>query len=533
MAGLRRRIERNKARSPAPAPGKKPRVVDADTVRLLRAALVVSVALFMLRLAVSSGTGFGDAEALYATYALHPQPAYLDHPGLIGFIARVLGHGGAPSPARAHFFTTFVATLFPWLGALAARAAGASWRGAFRTVIGLALVPELAIGLYAFGPELPLAVTWMGALALAAVAIAAEPGSYRAMFSILGVGTLVGLACLSQASGVLLGIALLAAFATGPGRAHFRTAAPWVAMLLAGILLWPVLRWEVAHGYPLLRHRLIATQTHAGLSWRNLGALVGGQLLYITPPFLIAAWFLLRDLWKTKKTDPVAHMLWLATIIPGVVLIALCLWSRVAEPHWLAPAYLPLGIQLARSNVIGRKLAIGSIATGAAIAVLAWAWIKTDLPIKLLGSHYRARYDLANDLYTWGPARQLLDDAIETTMIDEKNLPVVVGPHWVVCAQAAAAVNGVVPVGCNTPIHDDFDRWFPRKRWLAAPVILYVTDSRFHIDPAKELPDRTVKSISRIAIRRGGRVVRTVRIFRLDKSSDVGLLDAPRRSGRR
>ena len=28
--------------------------------------------------------GFGDSEALYACYALHPQPAYLDHPALIG-----------------------------------------------------------------------------------------------------------------------------------------------------------------------------------------------------------------------------------------------------------------------------------------------------------------------------------------------------------------------------------------------------------------------------------------------------------------
>jgi hypothetical protein len=529
MAGLRRRIERTKARSSTPAPARKPRPVDADTLRVLRTALVVSVALFMLRLAVSSGTGFGDAEALYASYALHPQPVYLDHPGLIGFIARLLGAGGAPSPARAHVFTTVVATLFPWLGALAARAAGASWRGAFRTVIGLALVPEFAIGLYAFAPELPLAVAWMGALALAAVGLRAKPGSNRAMFGILGAGVLVGLSCLSQASGVLLGLALFIAFLAKPGRAHFRTPAPWVAMLLVGILIAPAVRWEAHNGYPLLHHRLVATQAHAGLSLRNLGALVGGQLLYVTPPFLIAAWFLLRDVWKTRKDDPVSHLLWIATVVPGAALVVLCLWSRVAEPHWLAPAYLPLGIQLGRSDVVGRKLALGSVITGAAIAALAWVWIKTDLPIELMGSHYRARYDLANDLYTWGPARQLLDDAVETSMIDSAHLPVVVGPHWVVCAQAQAAVGNKVPVGCNTPMRDDFDRWYPRKRWLDAPVILYVTDSRFHIDPEKELPNRTVKSISRVAIRRGGHVVRTVRIIRLDKASDVGLLHRPTR----
>ena len=34
--------------------------------------------------------GFGDSEALYACYAMHPQPAYLDHPGLIGVIMQII-----------------------------------------------------------------------------------------------------------------------------------------------------------------------------------------------------------------------------------------------------------------------------------------------------------------------------------------------------------------------------------------------------------------------------------------------------------
>ena len=94
-----------------------------------------------------------------------------------------------------------------------------------------------------------------------------------------------------------------------------------------------------------------------------------------------------------------------------------------------------------------------------------------------------------------------------------------VGPHWIVCAQAQAAVISHVPVGCNTPIRDDFDRWLPRARWLAAPVVLFVHDSRFELNPSEQLPRRRVTSLSKVDIRRDGQVVRTIHITRLERDS--------------
>ena len=66
------------------------------------ALVAASTGLLLLRLAASATVGFGDSEALYAAYALHPQPAYLDHPGLIGIVAREIGAGTAPTPRQAH-----------------------------------------------------------------------------------------------------------------------------------------------------------------------------------------------------------------------------------------------------------------------------------------------------------------------------------------------------------------------------------------------------------------------------------------------
>src|ERR1700761_663250 len=71
--------------------------------------------LLVVRLLASSRVGFGDSEALYAAYALHPQPAYLDHPGLIGLVARAIGGGVTPlAPETVHHVTAVVATLVPW-----------------------------------------------------------------------------------------------------------------------------------------------------------------------------------------------------------------------------------------------------------------------------------------------------------------------------------------------------------------------------------------------------------------------------------
>src|SRR5687767_15975012 len=92
---------------------------------------VVTAVLLFLRLFAATKVGFGDSEALYASYAAHPQPAYLDHPGLVGLVARAIGEGAVPSPSRTHVVTSIVATLVPWILVYVARAAGAEKKHAY------------------------------------------------------------------------------------------------------------------------------------------------------------------------------------------------------------------------------------------------------------------------------------------------------------------------------------------------------------------------------------------------------------------
>ena len=488
-----------------------------------RLAIVVSMLLFGLRFHLASQVGFGDAEALYACYALHPQPAYLDHPGLVGIVARFIGDGGPPTPLLAHRFTAIAATLVPWLGFLAARAAGAPPAKALRTFFALALLPEMSIGLFALTPDLPLAALWLVALGSAALGLRSEPGSREALGGTVLAGFAAALAIHAKVSGGLLLAAIAAGFASKAGRAHLRTAAPWCGLGVALVIVFPLVAWERREGWPLVGHRLVATQARSGFSLRNLGALAGGQLLYVTPPFLLGAWRVLRALpRRSDKTDNTTdRLLFLATVIPGTALVLLCLWSRVAEPHWVAPAYLALAIGASRFDTGGLRfdricLAAGLVAIGAAFVL-----VTTPLIPQLSGPGYVPRYDLVNDLYAWKSAIPLVEDELLAAEAQSQRA-VVVGPHWTVCAQVHAALGAKVAVGCQTPTGDDFSRWLPKKEWSKSPTVLFVTDDRFAAEPATTFPDRDVVSVRSVHVYRGGRAVRTIRVARLDKRAVAG-----------
>ncbi len=263
---------------------------------VLVAAMAASLVLLLLRLYAAERLGFGDAEALYACYARHPQPVYLDHPGLIGVVARMLGRGDAPSPFAAHIGTALLSTAAPWVGALAARAAGASWTASAFAAVALMLAPEISVGLFGLTPDLPLMILWYVAVGASAWALRAQAGSFRALVSALVSGFATGLACDSKASGVLLLVGLAMAWAAKPARAHRATLAPWGGLVLALLLFSPIVLDEIERGFPMLRHRLVETQKGAGLSLRNMAALLGGQLLYVTPPLLWAGIQVARDL---------------------------------------------------------------------------------------------------------------------------------------------------------------------------------------------------------------------------------------------
>lgn len=513
----------------------------------MRALFAVSVVLFGLRLWAATRVGFGDSEALYASWALHPQPAYLDHPGLVGLVARAIGEGAAPTPERAHVVTAAVATLVPWLVLAVARTAGADPRRAAAAALVVAVVPEIAVGLFALTPDLLLAPLWLGAigLAIAGLSRAADddappntpaPPSIGAAGALLGAGLLAGAAAAAKVSGLLLVLALAAAYVQvarsgGVGRAAARSIWPWAGLAAGLVVIAPFVLYEARLGWPMLRHRFVDTQHDAGLALQNAGALLGGQLVYLSPVVAWLALLVARDLVRRRGDDVASRVLFWTFALPLVPLALLCLWSPVAEPHWIAPPLLALPVHAARRA--GAVLRPRLVAIGAGVAavftLLAHAWVLVPAAARLMPADVDPKADIASELYGWPTAIEAVRDqmAIAATPFDPEGRDVVVvGPHWTVCAQLNAALADV-RVGCATPIRDDFDRWLPRETWRRADNVLFVTDNRFPGDGAEQLPAHVKVSQSRVRVLRGGRTARTFELHLYSRRQ--GADRAPRR----
>jgi undecaprenyl-diphosphatase len=147
-------------------------------------------------------------------------------------------------------------------------------------------------------------------------------------------GAAVGLGALTKLSILLLPLLALPMLAFSPAaRATLRTAHPWAAGLLALALAAPVIAWNAAHGWVLLRH----DQGHVlgpGETQGNLVELLAGQFAAALPLFVGA---LAAGLWRPPAGGG-ARVLWgvsLATLgLNGLKAV----WSKV-QLNWPAPAY--------------------------------------------------------------------------------------------------------------------------------------------------------------------------------------------------
>ena len=192
--------------------------------------LVLTLLLFAARMYAARLIGFGDSEALYACYALHPQAAYLDHPGLVGVLAVVHRRRGA-SDARGrpcHHDRGARDGVFPWLVFVVARRLGAEVRPAAIAAMVVAVTPEIAVGLFAMTPDLPLAYLWLGFLGTAALAFESEPRGVGAAALFLVAGVCAGASATAKVTGALLLPAFAVSIALDPK--HRRTIWPWLGL---------------------------------------------------------------------------------------------------------------------------------------------------------------------------------------------------------------------------------------------------------------------------------------------------------------
>ncbi|MBP9111355.1 MAG: glycosyltransferase family 39 protein, partial [Polyangiaceae bacterium] len=309
----------------------------------LRALVVAwTLSLLAVHLYASKSLGFGDSEALYATYSLHPQATYVDHPGAVGFVFAAVGR----SPSRVHLLTSFLFLLDVFLFYRVSLALGAREKRALAGTFLFATVPALSIGLFALTPDALLCPLWL--LLTAAFARAQRHGKGLRWIFVTSFASFV------KVTFIPLALAMAtAAYVSGRSSVALRTEES--PHLVSQRRILPALLFatfspvallvaldQSAMGAGMFHHRLFEHDANAVAWWAGIPKTLLGQLLYLGPAAAVLGALCLVPVWRSFRAAQEPKPLRLLFVIPFAILLTTSLLTPHSEPHWLTPAWISL-----------------------------------------------------------------------------------------------------------------------------------------------------------------------------------------------
>lgn len=313
---------------------------------MMRALIVTfGVVLLLGKLAMAGRLGlFGD-EAFYWQCGQHPSLCYVDHPAVTAMLVRAGTELAGDTPLGVRLPFWLLGVLLPFVMYHLARPVIGREDAWYVAGACLVLPPVAHVGALAV-PDGALIV--LSALYLLAIERATRTRA-TGLWVLTGLVGMVGL--MTHYRFVLFPLAgLLYLVGTRRGREHWRTAGPWIAVLLSLPGFLPAilfnLRTDLASvGYYLSgRHGL-------HFSLRALGEYLAIQVLFVTPLLAIALAGAFMVLVRASREGSAQATLLLAfAVVPsGVYLLASPFESSgLVTVHWPAHAYLPLLLFLPR-----------------------------------------------------------------------------------------------------------------------------------------------------------------------------------------
>lgn len=303
--------------------------------RTVTACILATV---LLHLVMAIGFELSTDEAHYALYGYFPALSYFDHPPLVGWSQLPFFYlsNNPPDwvlrivPMACHAATLLLLTRFAatYLGLKAGR-----WTALIITVaplphmLGAAQVPD------------SLLILWAAALLVITQSLL-NPEKVQRLRHWLLLGLVLGLAGLSKYTAAFFVPSIIAVLIYAHGWRLLRTPGPWLAMLLATVLISPVIIWNAQNEWISFVYQ--GAHGAGNKSWQAgrvaqqliLQLLVYGPLLTLLP---IA---LLRQHQPTSSNSPLS--LCLALALPFLLVMFFLAGRSNALPHWTAPAWLLL-----------------------------------------------------------------------------------------------------------------------------------------------------------------------------------------------
>ena len=324
-------------------------------------------------------------EAHYMLYADKLDWSYFDHPPLVGWVQWPLVALHAPDGVirlipqalwlvcclLARYIAQDLSDVIPGWSDPHARQAAGVW--AVALVLLAPLMHVLAVGLL---PDtllmaLTLALLWV-TIQLAGIAQTAQASS-RPLRLWLVLGVLLGLAGLAKYTAILPALTIIGILSWRRGVGVLAQPGPWLALLIAGLLVTPVFYWNMQHEWISFTYQL---KHGAGGQWqlRRLAAFAGIQIVAYGPLLILGSVLAVRDILKLKAWFGASLLLFF--FIP-FALTAYLSGGGGSLPHWTGPAWLSIipfaANGLAQQWRLGRKALIRAfVRAQATLCILAF-----------------------------------------------------------------------------------------------------------------------------------------------------------------
>jgi len=304
--------------------------------------------ILLLRLAFAAAVPLVPDEAYYWTWSRQLAGGYFDHPPVIAWLiaggTALLGDTPLGVRLLPNVAGTLATAAIAWTADVLAGP-----RAARFALLAFAAMPVAAVGMILATPDAPLLFGIAWTLCCVTHALSHPARSATATRWWIGAGLAIGVAMASKFTAVLVPVGLSLTILVVPAlRPRLREPGPWLAVVVASLVMVPVLLWNASHDWIAFRFQLghgLGSGAKESLVQRELN-LVGGQALLVTP---ILFGLLLGALVRAVREEPRRRAL------AGVALFCLAFFvfsatRKNVEANWPAIAWVPAVVLLAAAR---------------------------------------------------------------------------------------------------------------------------------------------------------------------------------------
>jgi hypothetical protein len=516
-----------------------------------RAATIILVVGFLVRLVISIWLHPGFDEAYYYLYTLHPDWSYFDLPPLVALNTEV----GVWLTGSVSQFTIRIGTLVLYTFSLFFLYLTALQLYTLQIAINtLAIASAIPIFQIAFGvltlPDTPLLFFWSISMWIAANEFFSHR-FYQPSYRLTLLCLTIGLACMSKYHGFILGFSLVG-FCGFSSKYRRALTSSW---LLVGIPIYlltisPILYWNIIHDWASFRFHLAGGASSGGYQIDRVLATISVDILYLFPTFSIPLlWATFRATmqqignfnwrqhsrlggfgaeWDLEKRG---LLLWLS--LPIIIGFTLISGDRQIGTGTI-PGYWTAIMLLAERLVISRRYAYPRLpyrwflgSTGVTILLMSIALSHIaggtfQLPSK---SAIVSLFPIAQDNSTQLiDIKQLRQGFTRNPQLNAalKKADFVFTNRYYLGGQIGMAIepNYHKPITCFDKDPRSFAFWSKPQQWVGKNAI-YIGTKTFEVD--LEAQNRypsyfsSLTKLGEIPIRRGGEIIETFSVYEAQK----------------